>query len=180
MARAGAARRYAKAIFQLAQEAGTVDAVRAELTQFTETLDGSQELRDVLLRPLYPAAERRAVLNGLSDVTSASPLLRNFYTFLIDQRRLVDMSAIHEEYENLADELAGLMRATIRSASPLRPEQLDRLQAALSRKVGSDVELSVEVDPDLIGGLVAQVGDVVLDGSLRTQLTQLRASLDQI
>lgn len=180
MAHMGAARRYAKALFQLAQEAGTVDAVRSELTGFAEMLADSQALRDVLLRPLYPAVERRAVLNGLSDQVSASPLLRNFYSFLIDQRRLIAMSAIREEYEHLADELAGLTRATVRSAAPLRPEQLDKLQAALSRRVGHDVQLAVEVDPDLIGGLVAQVGDLVLDGSLRTQLTQLRASLGQL
>ncbi|MGI9432764.1 MAG: F0F1 ATP synthase subunit delta [Myxococcota bacterium] len=179
MPRAGAARRYAKALFQLAQDAGTVDSVRAELNRFTDALEGSQDLRDVLLRPLHPAAERRAVLSGISDQAGASDLVRNFYTFLIDQRRLVDMSAIREEFEFLADELAGLMRATVRSAAPLRQEQFDKLQAALSRKVGHEVQLSVEVDPELIGGLVAQVGDLVLDGSLRTQLTQLRASLGQ-
>jgi len=179
MPRAGAARRYAKALFQLAQEAGTVDAVRAELNRFTDALEGSQELRDVLLRPLHSAAERRAVLSGLSDQAGASDLVRNFYTFLIDQRRLIDLSGIREGFESLADELAGLMRATVRSAAPLRQEQLDKLQAALSRKVGHDVQLVVEVDPELIGGLVAQVGDLVLDGSLRTQLTQLRASLGQ-
>jgi F-type H+-transporting ATPase subunit delta len=179
MPRAGAARRYAKALFQLAQEAGTVDAVRAELNRFTDVLEGSQELRDVLLRPLHSAAERRAVLRGLADQAGASDLVRNFYMFLIDQRRLIDLSGIREGFESLADELAGLMRATVRSAAPLRQDQLDKLQAALSRKVGHDVQLSVEVDPELIGGLVAQVGDLVLDGSLRTQLTQLRASLGQ-
>ena len=179
MPRAAAARRYAKALFQLAQEAGNVDSVREELTRFTTTLDGSQELRDVLLRPLHPASERRAVLNGFAEQIGASPLLRSFYAFLIDQRRLVDTGAIRDEYERLADALAGLTRATVRSATPLRPEQLDKLKTALSRRVGHDVELEVEIDPELIGGLVAQVGDLVLDGSLRTQLRQLRASLGQ-
>jgi len=174
---AGAARRYAKALFQLAQETDAVDAVRGELTAFADLLDGSQELRDVLLRPLYPASERSAVLTGLSEQMGASALLRNFSAFLIDQRRLIDMNAIREEYEHLADDLAGLTQATVRTAAPLRQEQLDKLQAALSRKVGHDVLLTVEVDPDLIGGLVAQVGDLVFDGSLRTQLSQLRASL---
>jgi F-type H+-transporting ATPase subunit delta len=179
MPRAGAPRRYAKALFQLAQEAGSVDRVRAELAGFAGVLEGNQELRDVLLRPLHPAAERRAVLAGLSEHAGSSLLLRHFFSFLIDQRRLVDTSAICEEYEHLADELAGLTRATVRTAAPLRPEQVDKLQAALSRRVGRDVQITVEVVPALIGGLVAQVGDLVLDGSLRTQLTQLRASLGQ-
>ncbi len=179
MPRAAAARRYAKALFQLAQEAGSIDAVRSELASFSDTLESSQELRDVMLRPLHPAAERRAVLNGLTEQMGVSPLLRSFYSFLIDQRRLVDTAAIREEYDRLADGLAGLTRATVRTAAPLRPEQLDKLKAALSRRIGRDVELDVEIDPELIGGLVAQVGDLVLDGSLRTQLTQLRATLGQ-
>jgi F-type H+-transporting ATPase subunit delta len=179
MSRSAGARRYGKALFQLAREAGNVEATKAELEGFAATLDGSQELRDVLLRPLYPAAQRRAVLNALSERAGASQLVRNFYTYLIDQRRLVDVDAIRDEYQRLADEEAGLTKATLRSATPLRADQLEQLRRVLSQQVGGEVELSVEIDPELIAGLVAQVGDIVFDGSLRTQLRQLRTSLGQ-
>jgi F-type H+-transporting ATPase subunit delta len=117
------------------------------------------------------------VLAAVAARLGASPLLRNFLSFLVDQRRLVDWAGIQEEYGRLADQAAGLTQARVRSASALSDAQHERLQRALGRKSGGRVELEVEVDPTLLGGAVAQLGDLVYDGSLRTQLRQLRASL---
>jgi len=177
MARGAATRRYAKALFALAQEEGRVDGVRQELERMQGLLEEHVELHDVLFQPLHPSEQRRAVLMGVAERLASSPLLRHFYEFLIDRRRLVDLDAIAREYDRLADAEAGVTQARVRSAAPLREEQLARLRAALSTHVGRDVSLEVEVDPELIGGVVAQVGDLVFDGSLRTQLAQLRASL---
>jgi F-type H+-transporting ATPase subunit delta len=177
MAGAAAARRYARALFQLAQEGGQVDAVRANLATFEDLVAQNAELHAVLLQPLHPAAERRAVLDKVAEQVDAEVLLRHFYAFLIDQRRLIDLGAIRAEYERLADEQAGITKAKIRSASSLDEEQLGRLRRALARRVGGEVEVTVDVDPSLVGGIVATIGDVVYDGSLRTQLAQLRASL---
>jgi F-type H+-transporting ATPase subunit delta len=96
---------------------------------------------------------------------------------LIDQRRLVDFPAIREEFERLASEAAGLRRAEIVSAGELRNDQLERLRRALSARTGGEVEVTARVDPSLLGGVIAKVGDLVFDGSLRTQLRQLRANL---
>jgi F-type H+-transporting ATPase subunit delta len=177
MAGTAAGRRYAKALFQLAEESGKVPEVRGELDALTKQLADHRELEDALLRPLYPVAERRAVLSAVADRFGASPLLKNFFSFLIDSRRLVQFDAIRAEYGRLADERAGLIRATVRVAGELSDEQRERLRRALAARVGRQVELAVQVDPSLLGGLVAQVGDVVYDGSLRTQLRQLRESL---
>jgi F-type H+-transporting ATPase subunit delta len=177
MARTTAARRYAKALFSLARETGRVVEVRAEVERLGRLIEQDAELRAVLLQPLYPAAQRRGVLRAVAERLGASPLFRNFLSFLVDQRRLVDWSAIEAEYARLADAAAGLTQVRVRSASPLSDAQRERLQRALERKAGGRVELEVEIDPTLLGGAVAQVGDLVYDGSLRTQLQQLRASL---
>jgi F-type H+-transporting ATPase subunit delta len=177
MAGAKAAHRYAKALFGLAQETGRVEEVRAEVGSLGRLVGENVELSNVLLQPLHPAAQRRGVVRAIADGLGVSPLLKNFLGFLIDQRRLVDWSAIQAEYERLADQAAGLTKAHVRSASPLSDEQRARLTRALEQKSGGRIELDVEIDPSLLGGAVAQVGDLVYDGSLRTQLRQLRANL---
>jgi len=177
MPRVGASRRYAKALFSLARDEGRVTEVRSELARLGALLAENRELRDVLLQPLHPVAERRAVLRAICERLGANPLLRNFQAFLVDQRRLVDWAGIQEEFERLADAETGLSKARVRTASPLSPAQRERLQRALERRTGGRIELEIEIDPALVGGAVAQVGDTVFDGSLRTQLQQLRASL---
>lgn len=179
MARTSGARRYAKALFGLAQEAGRVTEVRAEVESLGRLVGENAELRDVLIQPLYPAGERRAVLAAVAEGLRASPLLKNFLSFLVDQRRLVDWATIEAEYGRLADVAAGLTKAHVRSASPLSDAQRERLQRALERKSGGHIELELEVDPSLLGGAIAKVGDLVYDGSLRTQLRQLRANLQR-
>ena len=89
----------------------------------------------------------------------------------------MDFPAIRSAYEELADREAGRLRAEVAAASPIGDQQLERLRRALAARTGKDIELSVELDPALLAGVVAKVGDLVFDGSLRTQLRQLRASL---
>ena len=177
MARTAAARRYAKALFELAKESGRVAEIGGELASIGDLLEGNAELHNVLFRPLHPVAQRRAVLDGVTERLGASPTVRSFFSLLIDQRRLVDFPAIRDEFERLASEDAGLRRAEIVSAGALRDDQLERLRRALSNRTGSEVEITVRVDPSLLGGVIAKVGDLVFDGSLRTQLRQLRANL---
>ena len=177
MRSSAAARRYARALFSLASDEGAVPSVRAELKGMSELLDESPELRNALFRPLHPLNERRAVLRALSTRVENSQTVKNFLTFLIDQRRLVDFAGIRTEYERLADEAAGRMQAFVVAASELPEAQRERLRGALARRTGLEIDLVVEVDPDLIGGAIANVGGVVFDGSLRTQLSQLRDSL---
>ena len=172
-----AALRYAKALFGLAQEAGAVESTRAELDRVAGAITTVPTLADVLVLPMYPAAERRAALQRLAGPLGLSPLLTHFLSFLIDQRRTRDLAAIHEDYVRLAEEAAGRVRGEVVSATPLDPAQLDRIRAALARRMGRELDLAIRVDPALLGGLVARVGDLVFDGSLRTQLAQLRAQL---
>ena len=172
-----AAIRYAKALFQLAKEEHRQGEVRAELESLAALFASTPELRNALLTPLFPADERKAVLIAIAERGGMSPLFRNFLSFLIDQRRLVDFVTICEEFATLADDEAGLLTAKVISASSLDDRRKDRLRRALSERTGREVRLEVEIDPKLIGGAIAKVGDLVIDGSLRTQLSQLRANL---
>ncbi len=177
MPSSAAPRRYARALFSLASEENRVAAVREELRRLGALLEASPELRAVLLQPLHPAAERRSVLESVAERLAASSLLRRFYSYLIDQRRLVAFAEIEAEFVRLADEAAGRSRVRLKTAQPLSEAQTERLVRALSARAGTQVELEIEVDPELVGGLVAQLGDTVYDGSLRTQLQQLRSAL---
>ena len=172
-----AAHRYAKALFGLAEDDHRHREVRDELGKLSSLFADSRELREALLTPLHPASDRKAALREIADRISVSPLVQNFLSYLIDQRRLIDFEAIAAAYGELADEAEGLLSAEVISASPLDDRRKDRLRRALSERTGREVRLEIEVDPALIGGAIAKVGDLVFDGSLRTQLGQLRANL---
>ena len=174
-----AAHRYARALFSLAREEGTVASIHGELDDMARLLAANPDLRRRLFQPLHPVHERREVLKSLCEQGRGSKMIQNFFAYLIEQRRLVVFEAIHDEFNRLADEAAGRVRAEVRSASPLRDQQRARLVAALARKTGKEIDLTVHVDPSLIGGAIATVGGLVFDGSLRTQLSQLRSTLKQ-
>ncbi len=179
MRSSAAARRYARALFGLAEETGAVAQVRGELAGIAGLFESEPALRKALFRPLHPVAERRAVLRSLCERLSLTSTVRNFFAYAIDQRRLVDFDAIRAEFEQLADAAAGLVKARVTAAAPLDDAQRERLQSALAARTGRTVELEVSVDPGLIGGAVATVGNLVFDGSLRTQLSQLRGALSR-
>jgi F-type H+-transporting ATPase subunit delta len=174
-----AARRYARALFGLAQEEGGVASIRGELDDMARLLVANPDLKRRLFQPLHPVHERRQVLKSVVEQGNGSQTIRNFFAYLIEQRRLVVFDAIRDEFNLLADEAAGRVRAEVRSASPLRDEQRERLVDALARRTGKEIDLTVHVDPSLIGGAIATVGGLVFDGSLRTQLSQLHGTLKQ-
>jgi F-type H+-transporting ATPase subunit delta len=172
-----AARRYAKAMFSLAQEEGRVDAVRRELAALDGLFHEHAEFRDAIFQPLHPGVERRAALTAVCDRLEIAGAVRNFCALLVDQRRVIDFGAIRAEFDQLSDRAAGRTRAQVVSASPLADSQRERLRNALAARTGQQIELDESVDPSLLGGAIASVGGLVFDGSLRTQLQQLRASL---
>lgn len=172
-----AARRYARALFSLAKDEGRVAEVMEELDGLSKIFEENTELRETLLTPMHPVKERKSVLNALTLQVRLSPTVRHFYAYLIDQRRLVDFSGVHDEFARLVEEASGRTTAEVVTASPMDDARRDRLRQVLSRRTGLDVQLDVRVDPALIGGAIAKVGGLVFDGSLRTQLGQLRSNL---
>jgi F-type H+-transporting ATPase subunit delta len=177
MMASGAAQRYAKALFGLAQDDRRHREVRSELERLSSLFAASREVSTALLTPMHPAAERKAALRALATRENVSPLVQNFLGFLVDQRRLIQFDAIVDAYNALADQAEGLLTAEVTVASALDERRKDRLRRALSDRTGREVKLQIEVDPNLIGGAIAKIGDLVFDGSLRTQLNQLRTNL---
>lgn len=177
MPSSAAARRYARALFQIAKEDHRTSEVGAELEALAALLHENDELRRALLTPLFPVKERKGVLSALSELANVSTPVRAFYSYLIDQRRLVDFFGICEEYQRLANEDAGLVTAKVTTATPLDDRKKDRLRRALSERMGQEVQIDVDVDDSLIGGAIAEVGGMVFDGSLRAQIQGLRANL---
>lgn len=171
------ARRYAKALLEIGVQKQTYDALGRELERFADTLKGSPELRNALENPVFPLDKRRLVLDELARRLALSKTVRNFVMLLLDKGRIAALPDIARVYRTLVDEHAGRVRATITSARPLDPLLETRLKTALERQSGKVVILEKKEDPAIVGGLVTQLGDVLYDGSVRTQLQQLREQL---
>jgi F-type H+-transporting ATPase subunit delta len=167
-------RRYARALFQIGVEKGTFEAFGHELENLANLYSESTELRQALENPVFKLSQKRAVLDGILPRLAPSPVVRHFTLMLLERMRIDQLPAIARAYRELADVQIGRVRAVVTSAKPLDASTLADVQRALERRTHKKVLLKTEVDPSLIGGIVARVGDLLLDGSLRTQLDTLR------
>jgi len=171
------ARRYAKALLLIGKEDGQAETYREELDSFTILMGSSKELEQAICNPLYDAAGRKKVLLAIIEQLDLSGVVRSFLLLLFDKGRIGFVESINDFYQKLADELKGVARASLVSATELSSETVEKIRGALSKMTGKDVELEVEQDPTLIGGIVTKIGDLVLDGSIKTQLLNMRESL---
>lgn len=171
------AERYARALFALGEEVGDPAVLLTEIEELAEAATVIPELTRVLFTPLFPRAQRRGVAAELVARLEHSDELRAFAMFLIDENRMVLLPDIRDALRRLVEEAAGRVKATVVSARPLENRQLEQLRQALSQRLQAVVSIETEVDPSLLGGVVARVGDLLFDGSLRTQLDSLRGSL---
>ena len=171
------ARRYARALFGIGVDAGKFEALGDELGELAELWAGSDELRQALENPVFKPDEKRAVLRTILPKVAPTPEVQRFVLLLLDRRRIMLLPAIARAYRDLTDVHVGRVRAAVISAEELSPATLDRVRRSLEQRTGKKVLITSTVDPDLIGGVVARVGDLVLDGSVRTQLEDLRARL---
>lgn len=170
------ARRYAEALYQQAAAAGQTAAVDADVALVGEAFAGSRELGAAMANPAVTPARKQAVLDRLF-ADRVSPVTARFLTLLVEKQREDVISEIAAAYRALADERTGTVEALVRTAHPLAPDAMERLQRALAARTGKTVRLRLHVEPDLIGGLVVRMGDVVYDRSVRHQLAQLRDGL---
>ena len=171
------ARRYARAVFGLGENPAGRARLASEVAQLSQEIGESDELRRVLFTPIHPRAERKAVMHELVQRLGLSGEVRAVAEILVDENRTQLLPAVSDEMRRLVDVEAGRVEARVASARPLDAAAQAALQSALSRRVGSEVVLALEVDPTLIGGVVARVGDLLFDGSIRTQLENLGANL---
>lgn len=174
-----AARRYATAIVESAATQGeaVLEQVTKDLEEFAALVESSQDLRNVLLNPVFTSGERNGALGAVLAKVTLSDLSRRLLILLGERNRIALLPAVARAARRLADQRAGRVRAEVESATPLTPEAKDQLRRALERRTGRTVEMTVTIDPSLLGGLRARVGSVVLDGTLRAQLDGLREQL---
>ena len=171
------ARRYAKALLLISKEDGQTDAYRKELSGFAGLMEQEEALNQAITNPLYEASGRRNVLQAVIDNLDISKTMKSFLLLLFDKGRIGFVDSINEFYQKLADELNGIARASLISASDLSDDTVEKIRAALSKKTNKEIILEVEQDPALIGGIVTKIGDLVWDGSIKTQLSNMRETL---
>jgi F-type H+-transporting ATPase subunit delta len=171
------ARRYAKALLLIGKEDGEVDKYREELNGVSSLLSKEKMLEQAICNPLYAAEGRKKVLQKVIERMGLSQSIKSFLLLVFDKGRMGFISTINEFYQKLADELKGIAQATLTSAASLSDETVEKIRQALSVKIGKQIILEVKQDPSLIGGVVTHIGDLVLDGSIKTQLFSMKESL---
>ena len=167
---------YARGLFEVARAEGTIDEVEDELFRFARSYEGSDELRSALTDDTIPAARRQSIVEDLLG-GKATPTTVQLISMVVGSGRTRDLPAIVDRLVQRAAASKDEQVAEVRSAVDLTPDQLDRLRAALANATGKSVNLKVIVDPSVLGGLVATVGDTIIDGTVRTHLDQLKSRL---
>lgn len=167
---------YATALFQVARAEGSLDDVEDELFRFSRVLSSSDELRGALTDARIPPEKRQAIVEDLLG-ERAHPVTVNLVSFVVGAGRARDLPAIIERLVERAAAERQKVVAEVTAAVPLDDDQQRRLAEALSKATGRNVEVKVVVDPSIIGGIVARVGDTVIDGSIRHRLDLLKERL---
>ncbi|HEY0266089.1 MAG TPA: F0F1 ATP synthase subunit delta [Rhizomicrobium sp.] len=177
MAEGGLAGRYALALFELAQDQKSLDAVSADLASLRRAIETSPDLARLIKSPVFSAQDHAKALKAILAQMSAGVLTTNFVLLLAAKRRLFALSGIIRAYESLVAQSRGETEAEIASARALSDAELAQIKAALKSKLGKEPRLHTKVDPSLLGGLVVKVGSRMIDSSLRTKLDGLRAAM---
>ena len=171
------ARRYARAVIELGTAHKNLDQLGGELRVLAQAMKGSAELLASLTNPAIRRADRRKVIDALLQRAGASPHTKNLVYLLLDGERLASLPAISREVDAMIEARSGRISAEVTSARPLEAAEVQQITAALEQLSGKQVTVTRREDPALLGGVVAKLGDTVYDGSLRTQLRNLRDEL---
>jgi len=170
-----AERAYAEALFDVAEKKGSLEAVGEGLGQFADALDRDRELQVFFFSPHFSSAEK---VEGLRRaVSGAEPELLNFLELLIEKGRMPEAFRIRREFERLWKRRQRRIDVTVTSAAELDPAVVEKIGAEIERQTDRKVDLASRVDEEILGGIVLQVGNMVLDASIRNRLEKLRKSV---
>jgi len=169
------ARVYAEALFESAKQKGNLDEVRQQLGQFADALDENRELATFFFSPYFSSAEKREGIENA--VSGAEPELVNFLELLVEKHRMPVIFRIRRELDRLWAQENRQLDVNLTSAVELDPQIAKRVGQEISKQTDRKVELTSDVDPDILGGLVLRVGNMVLDTSIRTRLERLRREI---
>ena len=171
-------RRYAKSLMAVAVERGAAaEEILADLENAAVFLAEQPRILDLFKNPKLPMADRLASLERFLAASHLNPLNQNFLRLLLRKQRMDILGGIVEEFRALADAKAGIVRASVTSATTLTDTMVELIRSRLATRFGKQVILSLEVDPELIGGLVVRVGSLLFDGSIRSQFKAMQNQL---
>ena len=172
-AQGGLAKRYAHALFELAQDGGTVDVVSADLASLRRATEASADLRRLVRSPVFSAEDQARALKAILDKMGANALTTKFVLLLSQKRRLSALTQIVQAYEHLIATTRGETEAEVTAARGLSDAEIAELKSVLKSRLGKEPRLHSKVDPTLLGGLVVKIGSKLIDSSIRTKLIGL-------
>ena len=173
------ARRYADALADVASARNEVDQIDREVLLFADMLKSHSELRDVFASPIISLADKRRVLDALIDRIRPGQMTINLLRTMLSHYRLQYLAVMHEQFRRVINERKGLIIAEVTTAGEFDRAAQARLANTLERMTGKQIEFKFKTDPSLIGGVVTRLGSVVYDGSVRTQLKEIKERLKQ-
>ncbi len=171
------AKRYAKAIFTVGQEQGKYEEYNEVLQGLSELFITQPDVTDALTNPLYPLDIKEKMMTGIVGSMDVDNVMGNFLNLLVQKKRAEILPEIAVCYKAMVDEEKNISHGNVISAIELSDELKLNVQTVLEKLTGKKVELTTSVDPSIIGGIIAKVGDLVLDGSIKTQLAGLKDSI---
>jgi F-type H+-transporting ATPase subunit delta len=173
------AKRYAKAFFGIAKEDQKYELYYSELALFSSIMSENKNLREFFSNPVFDQDEKKAVVTSILQKIDISKTTENFLKLLVDKRRIDILPEIENAYRQLMDDTLKRTRVNVRTAFPLSAELSRKLQERLEEMTGKKVEMAIAEDASLMGGIVVGVGDTLYDGSIKTQLRNIRNLLGE-
>ena len=171
------ARRYAKALFSLGKEKNKLEGYNEALAVIAALYEENPEVGDSLTNPLYPLDARQKIMAKIAEAVQADKILTAFLNLLVEKQRAGALPDIADEMQVMVDRDQNISHGVVVSAIELDSDLQDKIQATLENITGNKVILETRVDPSIIGGITARVGDLVFDGSIKTQLNGLKESI---
>ena len=171
------ARRYAKALFVVGKEENALDDYAETLQSFADLYATTPEVVDGLTNRMYPVDVRVQVMAEIVKSAGVSEIMANFLNLLAEKNRADVLPEIAETFQAMVDDERNICQGVVVSAKELNPELQEKAKETLEKITGKQVVLTTEIDESIIGGIIAKVGDLVLDGSIKTQLEGLKESI---
>jgi F-type H+-transporting ATPase subunit delta len=171
------ARRYAVALADIVLKNGETEVIKSELKTWEDLMKSNADLQTTFANPAINSLNKEKILGSLLEKTKPSKTTANFLRVLLQNSRLAELGEINEKFAAVLEERSGVISANITSSRPLSDGEKAELQANLAKMTGKSVNLNFDIDENIIGGVVARVGSTVYDGSVKTQLENLKNQL---
>ncbi len=172
--------RYATALYELADESKSVDAVLKDLQQFEDLVAGSEDLKRLVKSPVFSAEEQLSAISAIFDKMKFSGLAANFIKLAAKNRRLFAVDAMIRAFRAIVAKARGELTAKVTVAEPLNDARMKDIKAALREVTSQDVSVDVKVDPSIIGGIIVQLGSRMVDASLKTRLSAIQTAMKEV